>query len=192
SDPAVVATGGFVVTASEGSDSGSQTVATFTDPGGAEGVGDYSASINWGDDSAATNVGTTVTSPALTAKASHTYAEESAADHARSNPYTITVTRSPEAAAVSLPDALPMFSDPAVVATGGFVVTASEGSDSGSQTVATFTDPGGAEGVGDYSASINWGDGSAATSGVITVSAGVFKIGSGHACAQESAADRVG
>src|SRR5207253_2953365 len=137
---AVVATGGFVVTASEGSDSGSQTVATFTDPGGAEGVGDYSASINWGDGSAATSGVITVSAGVFTVKGSHTYAEESAADHAGSNPYTITVTLSHEAAAAAPAWPTRRSSDLAVVATGGFVVTASEGSYSGSQTVATFTD----------------------------------------------------
>jgi hypothetical protein len=44
-------------------------------------------------------------------------------------------------------------------------------------TVATFTDPGGVESTGDYSATIDWGDGST-TSGVITQpdSQGVFQV----------------
>src|SRR5260221_212768 len=98
---AVMAAGGFVVTAIEGSDSGSQTVATFTDPGGAEALADYSASINWGDGSAATSGVITVSGSTFTVKGSHTYAEESAADHAGSNPYTITLTISHEAAPVA-------------------------------------------------------------------------------------------
>src|SRR5258708_4632630 len=92
SDPAVNAAGGFVVTGTEGADSGSQSVATFTDAGGAEVVGDYSASINWGDGTAASTGVITLSAGVYTVKGSHTYAEESAADHPGSNPYTITVT----------------------------------------------------------------------------------------------------
>src|SRR5207302_1800096 len=147
------------VTATEGADSGAQTVATFTDPGGSEAIGDYSASINWGDGNTGSAGGRTLSGSVYTVKGSHTYAEESAADHTGSNPYQITVTLHHEAAPVATATSSATVSDPAVVATGGFVVTAAEGAVSGSQTVATFTDPGGAEAVGDYSASINWGDG---------------------------------
>src|SRR5207248_1054028 len=141
-------------TASEGQDSGAQTVATFTDPGGVESTSDYSASINWGDGSAASTGVITVSGGVFTVKGSHTYAEESAADHPGSNPYQITVTISHEGAPTATASSTATVSDPAVVATGGFSVTATEGAASASQTVATFTDPGGAEAVGDYSASI--------------------------------------
>src|SRR5207253_11424453 len=75
-------------------------------------------------------------------------------------------------------------SDPAVVPTGGFRLTAVEGVGSGSQTVATFTDPGGAEILTDYSASIEWGD-SSTSSGTITLSAGVFTVRGSHTYAEE-------
>ena len=76
-------------------------------------------------------------------------------------------------------------SDPAVVATGGFTVAATEGLSSGSQTVATFTDPGGPEATGDYSATIDWGDGST-TAGSLTFAgapgdpAGTFSVLGSH------------
>ena len=54
-------------------------------------------------------------------------------------------------------------SDPSVIGTGGFTITAVAGTLSSAQTVATFTDPGGAEALTDYSASINWGDGNGMT-----------------------------
>ena len=47
-DPQIAASGGFTVTAVIDLDSGVQTVATFTDPGG-PGDTDYVATINWGD-----------------------------------------------------------------------------------------------------------------------------------------------
>ncbi len=46
--------------------------------------------------------------------------------------------------------------------------------------LATFTDAGGALPVGDYSAQIDWGDGSASTAGTIEVSGGVFQIFGSH------------
>ena len=59
--------------------------------------------------------------------------------------------------------------DQLVIATGGFTVAGSEGSLTGSQTVATFTDPAGAETLTDYPANISWGDGSAAGVGPAVV-----------------------
>ena len=53
--------------------------------------------------------------------------------------------------------------DPSVQASGDQQISAVEGALSDSQVVATFTDPGGAEATGDYSATINWGDGTDAT-----------------------------
>jgi hypothetical protein len=40
--------GGRTLTATQWSDSGSQTLATFTDPGGSEATGNYSATVDWG------------------------------------------------------------------------------------------------------------------------------------------------
>jgi hypothetical protein len=78
-------------------------------------------------------------------------------------------------------------SDPSVTGVGGFTYTATEGGTSTSQTVATFTDPGGAEALGNYSADIDWGDGTSTTSGVIAVNAQthVFTVSGQHAYADE-------
>jgi len=51
---------------------------------------------------------------------------------------------------------------------GGYTVTADAGASSGLQTVAMFSDPGGAEPLADYSADIDWGDGSSPTQGTIS------------------------
>ena len=73
-------------------------------------------------------------------------------------------------------------SDPSVIGTGGFTITAVAGTLSSAQTVATFTDPGGAEALTDYSASINWGDGTTASAGTITGpnGSGVFTVTGAH------------
>jgi Ca2+-binding RTX toxin-like protein len=189
SDPSVIPTGGFVVSAAEGADSGNQTVATFTDPGAPEAVGNYSALINWGDGTAA-SAGTITFVGGTTFKVTgnHTYAEESAADHAGSNPYAITVTISHGTAPDAVASSTAIVSDPAVTPTGSFVVNAVERADSGPQTVATFTDPAG-EPLTDYSAVINWGDGTAPTIGAITLSGGIYNVTGNHTYAEESAAD---
>ena len=86
SDPAVVPTGGFTTIAYAGVASSLQTVAIFTDPPGPEGLSDYSATINWGDETTAAagtisfNAGTGV----FIVQGGHTYT--------RTGNFTITVT----------------------------------------------------------------------------------------------------
>src|SRR5262249_55631714 len=94
-DPAVLATGGFTITGTETVDTGIQTVATFTDPAGAETLSNYSATIAWGD--ANTSAGTITFdsgTQVFTVSGNHTYAEE--------GKLTITVTIHHDAA----PDAM--------------------------------------------------------------------------------------
>jgi Ca2+-binding RTX toxin-like protein len=185
SDPAVVAIGGIALSPVEGADTGTQTVATFTDPGGAEtGSSDYSATINWGD--GLTDTGNIVLSGGtFSVQGHHTYAEESAADHLNSNPYTITVVINHESTTAQTVTSSATVSDPAVVPIGGATFTATEGTPSALQTVATFTDPGGPEvGPGnvvtDYAAVIAWGDGSTSP-GIITANAdGSFTVQGAH------------
>src|SRR5262249_55082652 len=129
-------------------------VAAIVDPGGAEPVGNYSATIDWGDGT--TTPGTISPAPSIDPKAftvtgTHAYADERSPtitvkiNHESTNEQTVTdavSTLDPTAAAVgigpSLPDALPI---------------------SSTQVVAAIVDPGGAEAVGNYSATIDWGDG---------------------------------
>jgi hypothetical protein len=78
-------------------------------------------------------------------------------------------------------------SDPNVVAVGGLTVTGVEGSLSATQSVAFFTDPGGPEANDGthYSASINWGDGSATSTGTISFGGGAFTVSGNHSYAEE-------
>lgn len=193
SDPAVVAAGGFAFTPVEGASTGPVIVATFTDPGGPEVVGDYVATVNWGDGTPADTGGViTVSGGVFTVTDSHTYAEESASEHPNSQPYQITVTVAHESAPVSnTVNDTATVSDPAVVAVGAPDVNGVEGT-SLTAPVATFTDPGGPEAIADYSATINWGDGTATDgSGVISYDAGTqtFTVTGTHTYAEESTPD---
>jgi len=176
-DANVVASGNLTFNASEGTPSTTQNVATFTDPGGPEVLGDYSASINWGDNTAATPGTITLNGTTFTVSGSHTYAEEGnftitvTINHDTSTPQTVTDTAS--------------VANPSVVASGGLSLTGSEGTSLGTKTVASFTDPGGPEAIGDYSASINWGDGTTATAGTITVAGTTFTVSGSHTYGEE-------
>jgi hypothetical protein len=86
-DPPVNATGGFTVTASAGVDSGSQAVATFTDPGGPNGVDHYAADVDWGDPGLPPSPGVITFDPGtglFTVSGAHLYANAGS--------YTVTVT----------------------------------------------------------------------------------------------------
>ncbi|HWB12842.1 MAG TPA: DUF4214 domain-containing protein [Pirellulales bacterium] len=181
SDPAVVATGGFTFTASEGSSSAPQTVATFTDPGGFEPQASYSAEIDWGDGTS--SAGAVVLPGAgqvvATVTGQHTYAEE--------GDYSVHITLHHEGAPATTATSKAVVSDPAVAATGGFIYSATEGNAGSVQTVAVFTDPGGAEAVGDYSATIDWGDGTSAAAGGVTFDAAthIFTVSGQHDYSQD-------
>jgi uncharacterized repeat protein (TIGR01451 family) len=179
-DVAVTPTGGFTVNAIEGANSGVQTVATFIDPAGAEPLADYSADIQWGDGNTSTGtISFDSTSGTFTVQGSHLYSEEGS--------FTITTTihhdSAPDAAAMSTA----AVSDPAVIPTGNFPVIATEGADSGPVTVASFTDPAGPEPLSNYSADINWGDGTATSTGTIMfdMATGVFLVQGNHTYADE-------
>jgi autotransporter-associated beta strand protein len=172
SDPAVSVQGGLTFSAAEGATSTTQTLATFTDPGGAEAAGDYSADIAWGDGSRNTGVNVTFSNGIFTVSGSHRYTEEGS--------YGVAVTVHHDSAPDAGTTSTATVADPMVVAVGGFTLTAVEGIPSTTQTLATFTDPGGAEATGDYSADILWGDGASSTGVGVSSSNGVFTVADSH------------
>jgi hypothetical protein len=162
------AVSGVAVNAAEGASFSGQTVATFTDPDGPELLpsiaAHYSATLDWGDGSAPTAGTITFDNGVFTVSGGHTYAEEGR--------YTITTTvdhdTAPDVTATS-------------TATGGFTLTAVRNAPFSGQTVAAFTDAGGAEPNGadpnpdlfvHYTADLDWGDGTGTQQGggVITFS----------------------
>ncbi len=173
------------LTATEGAPSSQLLLATFTDAGGAESEGNYSAMIDWGDGSAVERVAVHLVSPGVYGvTAGHTYREEGA--------YTVTVTAQEDeglafgGSPAQTAETLTVADAPLTItaATGPF--TATEGSDSTPLLLATFTDAGGAEPEGEYGATVDWGDGSPADSvAVQEVSPGVFGVTAGHTYAEE-------
>jgi hypothetical protein len=164
SDPAVVPNGGMTFTAVQGSLPAPQLLATFTDPGGNEPVGDYSAQINWGD--FATTAGTVTFNPT----GNDFLVTGGGGDHhiyTQNGTFTVTVVISHDQAPNATTTSTATVLQPSVVAQGGFTYTGVEGGVPFTETLATFTDPAGPQGLNNYAASILWGDG-ATTSGAIS------------------------
>src|SRR5207245_335983 len=142
--------------------------------------GPWTVTVAWGDGTPNTTFGTTAAGSLGTQP--HTYAEEGT--------YTVTVTVTNNSTSGSGSGMFQVsVADQNVAAVGGFSVTAAEGALSATQTVATFTDPAGPEANDGthYSASINWGDGTAPSTGTISIAAGstTFTVLGNHTYAEE-------
>lgn len=146
-------------------------MATFTDPDSLAQALEYSASVDWGDGSAPS--AGAITGPIggpFTVSGSHTYGEEG------SYSVTVTVTDIDTANNSSVAVTHATVADAALAAVG----VNGNAINSASTTVATFTDadPGGT--VSDYTASIDWGDGSTATAGTVSAAGTGFAVAGTH------------
>jgi len=179
SDAALSATGSNVTT-TEGH-TVSWTAATFTDADPAGTAGDYTATIDWGDNTAMTTItgaqltGSGPGAPGFGVPAIHDYAEEGS--------FTLTVVISDAGGATTTVKPVATVNDAALSAT-ATNVTATEGTTFGA-TVATFTDgdPGGT--ASDYTATIDWGDGTTATAMPQITGSGTFGVPGSHVYAEE-------
>ena len=167
---------GVAIAATRNSPTGQTAVATFQDPGGVDALSSYSATIDWGDGSAVTAGTITLGSDGhtLSVLGGHTYAI------AGSYPITVTIARGMAPPQSTIVSTTAFVSNPAVVATfdpfAGVVGSALP------TLVATFLDPSGPDATSGYSATIDWGDGTATTAGVIgTPVNGVFPVTATHA-----------
>lgn len=187
-DPSVTPMGNFTFNAMEGAPSVLQTVATFTDPAGAEVLVDYSATIAWGDGSTSSGaIAFDSGSGTFTVSGAHTYGEEGT--------FTITTSIHHDAASDASITSTAKVIDPAVVA-GGVGVTAVEGA-AFTASISTFMDPGGPEpNASDPGAlanhytvdSIDWGDATPldTTSGTISFDGSTtFTVQGSHTYGEE-------
>jgi ribosomal protein L6P/L9E len=128
----------------------------------------FTASINWGD-------GTTTTGNAVSG--GHTYADEGM------DTATVTVTRTADGTQIA-PSGTVTVADAALSAT-GTTVSGTEGAAISDTTVATFTDANPNATASDFTATINWGDGTSTSGTVVAQNGGGFAVDGGHTYADE-------
>ena len=166
--PPLQATGGFTVSATEGTEFSNQVVATFTDPVNS---GNYSANVDFGDGSAAAGQIVPEGGGNYEVLASHNYASARPTET-----ITVTIVRNSDGeSATTLSTA--NVTDLAIQATGGYTIQATVGAAFSQQLVATFTDPANS---GNYSANVDFGDGSSAAGQVVPEGNGTYEVLASH------------
>jgi hypothetical protein len=152
------------------------TVATFTDTLTTNVAGDFTATIDWGD--ATTSAGTvTGGGGSFSVSGAHTYAG--------TGTFSVTVTLSDDAPGT----ATAMVTSTAHVGSTALSVTAVSFSTpehaAFNGTVATFTDSDTTKTPASFTATIDWGDATAPTAGVITGGSGSFTVTGQHTYTDE-------
>jgi hypothetical protein len=153
----------------------SGVVASFTDADPQGAVGDYSATIAWGDGSTSTETFSANNSAGFDVAGTHTYAEE--------GPYSISTHISDVGGAAVTGSSTISVADAAPAATGASI-TATEGA-SFTGVVASFTDADPNGTAGDYAATIAWGDGSTSTGSISANKSGGFDVTGTHTYAED-------
>ncbi|HET9211229.1 MAG TPA: hypothetical protein VFR03_12560 [Thermoanaerobaculia bacterium] len=146
-------------------------VATFLDSDTSKTPADFTVVINWGDGT--TSPGTvTGGSGSFTVNGQHTYADEG------SFTFTVTVTETGPGGATGSDSATATVTETDVLAGSPVTFTRLSGS-LFNGVVATFTDTNTANVAGDFTATIDWGDGNT-TPGIVSGDAGSFAVSGTH------------
>jgi hypothetical protein len=146
-------------------------VATFTDSRAGAMVGDFTASINWGDGATIPGTITSNGGGGFSVSGTHTYADEgtfSVPVQVTDNVSTMTANTT-STANVAEHDAL----------TGHPVTFTPTASVAFTGVVATFTDTNAANVPSDFTAAINWGDAST-SAGIVSGGSGTFSVSGTH------------
>jgi hypothetical protein len=176
-EASLAATGGFTVTAVEGIASGNQTVATFTDTGGAEPVANYTAHIDWGNGNS--SLGTITLDPntaVFTVSGDNLYQDEATK--------VITVTIQHTGIADTAVTSTAKVADAALTPL-PTPATATEGALDDFLVVASYTDANPGASAGDTVITIDWGDGQSSAGLVVTNAKGGFDVYGTHKYADE-------
>jgi hypothetical protein len=162
---------GFTLTLTEGQ-SFNNTVALFSDSNLADMPSDFTATIDWGDGSSPSFGTITGGNGSFTVAGTHTYTDEG------SDPVTVTMMlNSGQATATANSTAL--VSDGDALTGSATRITVLPGQ-SFTGTVATFTDTNFSNTSSDFTATIDWGDGSSPDIGTVGGSNGTFTVTGTH------------
>jgi hypothetical protein len=166
---------GVSLSATEGIDTGEVTVATFTTADLGAQASDFTATVAWGDgliDAGSIDGG----SGSFTVSDGHAYAEKGS--------YTISVVVTASGGSTGSATSTATVADATLTLTGGYGLGVLH-QQANTLTLATFTDANPAAPSSDFSATINWGDGST-TSGSIGYSPATLSSISGtHSYSQD-------
>jgi hypothetical protein len=155
----------------------SGVVGMFTDTGGSEPAGSYTALINWGDGSS--SPGTVVAAGnGFNVIGSHTYLSASVG-----TPYTTTVTVTDEGGSTASGNGSAAVAH-APLTVWGQNVSLTEGT-SGSAVVAFIRDPDPRDGGSDFNVTIDWGDGKSSAGTVSPANDGLLQVSGSHAYGEE-------
>jgi hypothetical protein len=141
----------------------------FTDANPFATAADFTATVVWGDGTSSTltaspgaNGQVVASGGGFDVQVSHTYAEELAGKS-----FAITVSDQGGAGAVGGSTSTFGIADASLADLTGMDLQTVEGPAGGPLLLGTFRDPGGSEAVGDYTATIDWGDGSKGTGTIV-------------------------
>src|ERR1700736_2445434 len=161
-------------------------VATFADTSaGPHTSGDYRANIDWGDGTTTLGAAVTGSGQSFTVSGSHTYADEEMNDLLVGGEPTgspvmkVTITRTADTVVIH-PSVTVAVADADLLTMTSKTVGASPNQALTNVTVATFTDPYLGNVAGDFTATIEWGDGSTAEIGTVSGSNGSFTVTGSH------------
>jgi hypothetical protein len=147
-------------------------VATFSDPDPNSTASDFTATINWGDNS-------TPTTGTITASASGGFSIAGSHTYTASGTYSVQATITDVVSGQStMASTQAVVNDAALTATAA-TINATEGSAANNVTVATFTDANPFASASSFTAGIDWGDGNTST-GVVTGANGNFTVTGSH------------
>jgi hypothetical protein len=147
-----ISAAGTTINAIEGTQF-SGTVATFTDPDLTATAAEYSATINWGDGTPTSAGVITGANGSFTVTGSHMYAEEG------KYPVTVTITDVDNPSNTATANSTALVADAALTSACAMPPFTAQ---TYSGPTATFSDKSSTGTLSDFSATINWGDGSSA------------------------------
>jgi hypothetical protein len=150
---------------------GSVAMLTSTNPAAV--ASDFTATVQWGDGYSSAGSITSNPSGGFLVSAMHVYAE--------AGTYTVVVTAGESGGSPAIGSESVTVADAALHAS-GLALPASSTPFSG--VVATFTDDNPSGLVGDYSAGIDWGDGTSSAGAVSAAPSGVFAVAGSHSYAE--------
>src|SRR5207247_1244098 len=157
---------------------GTVTVATFSDANPGDHTSDFTVTIHWGDSSSSPGT-VSFAGGVYSVTGSHTYADEGS--------FTVAVDIADIGGASTSASLSATVADAALTATAGADISATEGASTGTVTVANFSHANPGDHTADFTATINWGDGSPTSSGAITYDAvsGSYTVTGSHTYGEE-------